>query len=312
MNLPKPFLSSRNSPPSRPSLRRFHLLLSAVLIAIVFISCVTVERLAGPTKIPGATVVGSASCENCHDAQFKTPKHLKHAADCESCHGPGSVHLEKQDKNSILNPSKMPAEAASEQCLSCHGKEKRHAFWKGSPHSKNEGGCTSCHQMHGAKPRLLKHKNESETCFECHAQVRADILKRSKHPLRDSSTPDEEGKMRCSSCHSPHGAKGDKLMDARSINDKCYECHAEKKAPVLWEHSPVKEDCLTCHAAHGSINDKMLVTKVPRLCQQCHMQGRHQTGTLAQNSIFVLNRGCLNCHPMVHGSNNPSGTVLQR
>lgn len=118
--------------------------------------------------------------------------------------------------------------------------------------------------------------------------------------------------MACSACHNPHGAPSKALINARSINDKCYECHAEKRAPVLWEHSPVKEDCTVCHTAHGSSIDKLLTTRVPRLCQECHMQGRHQSATLATNSIFAFNRACLNCHPQVHGSNNPSGAVLQR
>jgi DmsE family decaheme c-type cytochrome len=161
------------------------------------------------------------------------------------------------------------------------------------------------------REKLLKNREE-KVCFDCHKLISSSMLKRSKHPMEDFSSPSGEGKMNCSSCHNPHGAKSDKLIDARSVNDKCYECHAEKKAPVLWEHSPVKENCLTCHSAHGSSNDKMLTTKVPRLCQQCHMQGRHQTGTLGANSTFLFNRGCLNCHPMVHGSNNPSGPVLQR
>ena len=96
------------------------------------------------------------------------------------------------------------------------------------------------------------------------------------------------------------------------MNDKCYECHTDKKAPVLWEHSPVKEDCLTCHSPHGSSNENLLVSRVPRLCQECHLQGRHQSGTLSTRSTFAINRSCLNCHPQIHGSNNPSGTVLQR
>jgi DmsE family decaheme c-type cytochrome len=137
-------------------------------------------------------------------------------------------------------------------------------------------------------------------------------MKRSIHPLRDASRLSMGGKMSCSSCHNPHGARSRALVDARSVNDKCFECHTEKKAPVLWEHGPVKEDCLICHTPHGSSNDKLLVSRVPRLCQECHMQGRHQTGTLAPNSTFAFNRSCLNCHPQIHGSNNPSGPILQR
>lgn len=262
---------------------------------------------------------GGEKCKDCHVElvkSFATNIHGKAGAygykeaGCESCHGSTDSHVASGDKTAVFNPGKVDSEAASASCLKCHSKDKGQMFWHGSIH---EGlTCVACHKVHAGNDKLLAKKNESDLCFTCHADVRADMFKRSKHPMRDSSSPTTEGKMTCSSCHNAHGAKGEKLINAKSFNDKCYECHFEKKAPLLWEHSPVKEDCLTCHSSHGSSNDKMLVTKVPRLCQECHMQGRHQTGTLGTNSLFAFNRGCLNCHGLIHGSNNPSGAVLQR
>lgn len=261
-----------------------------------------------------------AACADCHGETVKAFAGSIHgkaafygeSGNCEACHGNTDRHREGGDPQLVSNPGKLGAEQASEICLECHNKNKGQAYWKGSIHESQEVGCTTCHRVHGGQENLLAKADQKDVCFTCHFDVRSDMLKRSKHPLRDSSAASKEGKLTCSSCHNPHGARAEKLIDANSINDKCYQCHFEKKAPVLWEHSPVKEDCLICHNAHGSSNDKLLVTKVPRLCQECHMQGRHQSGTLAENSVFALNRGCLNCHPQVHGSNNPSGVVLQR
>lgn len=259
-------------------------------------------------------------CKECHTdlvKSFTTNIHARAGAygvknaGCESCHGEAAKHIASGDKGAIVNPGKT-GEAATALCLKCHDKGKGQMFWHGSIHESQKVGCVACHKVHGGNDRLLAKKKEIDLCLTCHADVRADMFKRSKHPLRDSSSPAGAGKMACSSCHNAHGAKGEKLINAKSFNDKCFECHGEKKAPLLWEHSPVKEDCLTCHSPHGSSNDKMLVTKVPRLCQQCHMQGRHQSGTLGTNSLYAFNRGCLNCHPMIHGSNHPSGAVLQR
>ena len=264
---------------------------------------------------------GNAKCLECHEEvtkAFSISIHGKAAAygakdaGCESCHGPGGAHAASGDPSAIKNPAKVDQAAASAGCLNCHSKGKGQMFWHGSIHEGQGVSCVACHKVHGGNEKLLAKKTENDLCVSCHTDVRADMLKRSKHPMRDNSSLSGEGKMTCSSCHNAHGAKGEKLIDAKSFNDKCYECHFEKKAPLLWEHSPVKEDCLTCHSAHGSSNDKMLVTKVPRLCQQCHMQGRHQSGTLGTNSIYAFNRGCLNCHSQIHGSNNPSGAVLQR
>jgi predicted CXXCH cytochrome family protein len=84
------------------------------------------------------------------------------------------------------------------------------------------------------------------------------------------------------------------------------------QAPLLWEHSPVKENCLNCHNAHGSNYEALLASRRPRLCQQCHEAGRHQTVAGEATSFLVLNRGCSNCHAQVHGSNHPSGLKLKR
>jgi DmsE family decaheme c-type cytochrome len=279
---------------------------------------------AGLLLVLGASALAAetfgAACADCHEETVKIFAgniHSKIAyygeeGSCESCHAGASNHAESGDPSQVVNLGKVEAEKASETCLECHVKDKNQMFWPGSVHESQQLGCTSCHSVHGGQEKLLARADQKDVCFTCHFDVRADMLKRSKHPLRDSSTPSMEGKMTCSDCHNPHGARSEALIDAKSINDKCYECHFEKKAPLLWEHSPVKEDCLICHNPHGSSNDKLLVTKVPRLCQECHMQGRHQSGTLAENSVFAFNRGCLNCHPQVHGSNNPSGVVLQR
>ena len=265
--------------------------------------------------------VGGTKCKECHADKvkaFSTNIHAKagaygfSGADCESCHGTTDAHLKSGDPSTVTNPAKIAVEAASATCLACHSKGKGQMYWHSSIHESQKLACVACHQIHGGHDKLLSKANENDLCLACHSNIRADMFKRSKHPMRDSSSPSTEGKMTCSSCHNAHGARGEKLIDAKSFNDKCYECHSEKKAPLLWEHSPVKEDCLTCHNAHGSSNDKMLVTMIPRLCQECHMQGRHQTGTLATNSAFAFNRSCLNCHAMVHGSNHPSGAVLQR
>lgn len=262
---------------------------------------------------------GASPCADCHEAvvkAFATNPHVlgvpSAQGSCESCHAGAAAHAQTGDPAQVRSFKRLEPEQASEACLHCHGRDRAQSLWKGSAHDLAEVACTSCHAVHGGRAGLLARADEGATCFTCHFDIRGEVMKRSSHPLRDASRLSTSGKMTCSSCHNPHGARSKALVDARSVNDKCYECHAEKKAPVLWEHSPVKEDCLICHSAHGSSNDKLLVTRIPRLCQECHMQGRHQSGTLAPTSAFAFNRSCLNCHPQVHGSNSPSGAVLQR
>jgi DmsE family decaheme c-type cytochrome len=104
------------------------------------------------------------------------------------------------------------------------------------------------------------------------------------------------------------------MVKANSFNELCYQCHAEKRGPYMWQHPPVEENCLSCHTAHGSNHAKLLQSRAPRLCQACHdwtghsgtIYTRFETfqGPTPSNKMFA--RACLNCHSDIHGSNNPS------
>jgi DmsE family decaheme c-type cytochrome len=127
--------------------------------------------------------------------------------------------------------------------------------------------------------------------------------------------------MTCSSCHNPHGSTNVRQLRVGNwINESCASCHAEKRGPFLWEHAAGRESCVTCHDPHGSSNDRMLVAKTPMLCQRCHIGTRHPstiydgsrvTPALAPSNR-IYNRGCVNCHQNIHGSNHPSGHAFVR
>lgn len=291
-----------------------------------FFTCIavmlTLQAWAATESEPEA-YVRDTLCASCHKDKAAGLKNNIHsqtsywdaeAKGCQSCHGPGKAHAKSKDPAKILNPAKLDAEQASAQCLSCHENAREQQYWAGSPHEAMDVSCVSCHSVHNAgnHEAMLKEESIPETCYGCHSEQRAFTLKRSAHPIRDASRGSGQGKMDCTDCHNPHGSQAENLISANSVNDKCYECHQEMKAPVLWEHSAVKENCLNCHNPHGSNHEFLLTAKQPRLCQQCHEQGRHQTLAGEENSFFVTNRGCSNCHAQIHGSNNPSGVKLKR
>jgi DmsE family decaheme c-type cytochrome len=134
--------------------------------------------------------------------------------------------------------------------------------------------------------------------------------------MRFSHMPVGEGKMECTSCHSPHGSANEKLLIASSVNETCFSCHTEKRGPFLWEHAPVVENCANCHDSHGSNKEKMLKVARPRLCQQCHAGTGHPTQPRIvgrpSDVPFVFNRACSNCHFNIHGSNHPAGAFFTR
>ena len=128
--------------------------------------------------------------------------------------------------------------------------------WQGSAMQRNGVACTDCHTAHAAKDPVLVKATQPEKCFTCHAEQRADSFKYSHHPIR-------EGLVVCSDCHNPHGSPGDtKSLKEFTVNETCYNCHADKRGPMLWEHQPVRDNCLNCHTPHGSNQPRLLMEPI--------------------------------------------------
>ena len=278
------------------------------------------------TAAPQATgFAGAATCETCHSegeklkgtphAQQLDPRTPAAAHGCESCHGPGQAHVNDDNKGNIRKFSQMKPAEISETCLTCHNRGD-HAGWEGSAHDRRDLSCTTCHSVHSPKSfeQQLVKKTETEICATCHR------LQVTKTERAVAHMPVREGKMSCSSCHNPHGSINNvkALKVGTSVAESCMSCHAEMRGPMVWEHAPVKENCATCHDPHGSSNDRMLVVRMPMLCQRCHVATRHPSSIYDNNAITVnksnrmFGRSCVNCHSNVHGSNHPSGQFFMR
>jgi DmsE family decaheme c-type cytochrome len=289
-----------------------------------------------------AQAPGPEVCKGCHEAyanSFAASIHGKAAhprtpannGNCSTCHGDGTEHVKAgggRGVGGIVNPGSktLPAEQKDKICLTCHQQNRHLAFWDAGKHRKNDVSCTNCHSTHGDKDTLLKINNpqvaplvntskvpQQEVCFGCHRDIRALVMRPSHHPI-------VEGKVKCTSCHNPHGAMSPAMVNAESVKELCTTCHADKRGPFMFEHAPVEESCLNCHNPHGSRTVKLLNEKVPNLCQDCHDASSHPgtmydadnnfrapTGaTSGPNSRFIA-RACLNCHSEIHGSNSPGG-----
>jgi DmsE family decaheme c-type cytochrome len=296
-----------------------------------------VSALMAQTPSPPQGYMGTQVCRECHNLQYldyiQTPHGIRGDKrtpearfGCETCHGPRAGHVEEQRRKILggtaeaTSGTKVKPSVEDAVCLSCHETmPTKVVLWHGSPHESRNLTCTSCHRIHGGHPKLLAKPTEMEVCTTCHHQIKLDINKNSHHPIR-------EGRITCTDCHNPHGTGTDRLIAAPSINEKCYECHTEKRGPFLWEHPPVTESCLTCHTPHGSPHSKLLVAKIPFLCQSCHSYAGHPGILYALDpeaaarglsafqalSAQAFYRGCLNCHSQIHGTNHPSGKRFTR
>jgi len=259
--------------------------------------------------MPALAEVGTEDCLGCHDemaAGYAASLHDKvwQAAGesengCVACHGPGEQHVDDPSTDNIVSFGKDSAQdiaALSAVCLKCHSGSEELALWQMGKHAKRDVPCSSCHSIHSGYSPLAA---MPETCYNCHLDVKLEANMASHHPIK-------EGKVSCNDCHNPHGSLAEAEIRDDSLNQLCYQCHADKRGPFLWEHAPVEEDCSICHEAHGSRHKKLTTQKTPNLCQNCHERhgayGKESSFPGDDTTRFFVGRSCLNCHQNIHGS----------
>jgi len=286
---------------------------------------------AKPTEAAKDLVLkGDAKCTGCHDESDEAKPTMlelhpsvlsigktRHGTQadgrtptCTDCHGESEKHRtfrgsgdQPLTDRDFRKGTKTSAEDRNGACLTCHQGGNR-IGWQMSAHSNQDVACTSCHQVHTQHDKVREKVTETEVCFTCHKEQRAQINKPSHHPV-------VEGKMSCSSCHNVHGDNPKQLVKA-STNETCFTCHMEKRGPFVHNHEPVSEDCSICHQPHGTTADSLLKARVPVLCQECHSQDSHpgqamvlpNSNTSSTALLGTVGRGCLNCHTNIHGGNS--------
>jgi DmsE family decaheme c-type cytochrome len=273
--------------------------------------------------------VGSLACKTCHPdvwLRFYKNPHFKSIASeketpektgCESCHGPGRAHVEAHGgKATIIAFSELEPKQVLDKCLSCHGESLARSNIRRSTHTNNDVVCTNCHSIHKAQtPKFLLARKQTELCYGCHTNVRAEFSMPFKHRVN-------EGVIQCTDCHNPHGsfdpawrlASRPRLIEqSPGSEEACLKCHTEKRGPFVFEHPPVRvEGCEACHVPHGSANSRLLRRPVVfTMCLECHNGagtfGRTGTGdprpSANHNLADPRYRNCTNCHVQIHGSN---------
>jgi DmsE family decaheme c-type cytochrome len=292
------------------------------LFAFTFAFLISAGAAAQDKDAPKDRVLtGDAKCTRCHDENDTYPvlaigatKHGTRAdgrtPTCTSCHGASDAHADKTGKGERPKPdisfsraSKTPMAARSDACLACHQSSSR-MDWQMSAHHNQDVACSSCHVVHIARDPVRDKLAQSDTCFSCHKEQRAQVNRPVHHPVI-------EGKMTCSSCHNVHGGNPKQLVKD-TVNETCFTCHAEKRGPFVHSHPPVQEDCAICHQPHGTTVASLLKQRPPFLCQECHSHTSHpsQAGAIpsgrSTSTSFLgsVGRGCMSCHTNIHGSNS--------
>lgn len=274
--------------------------------------------------------VGSDACKTCHadlwQPFFRNP-HYKSIASakeppertgCEGCHGPGQGHVEAKGGTRTIPRafSLMNTRQALDTCLTCHTKDLSRAEIRRSSHTQSGIACTGCHSIHRTQtPKALLAKPQVQLCYTCHSNIRAQFSMPTKHRVN-------EGFMKCSDCHNPHGAPSPSwrmgvrphmVQTAGDGEEPCLRCHTDKRGPFAFEHPGVRvEGCEICHSPHGSPNTRLLKRPVVlTLCLECHNGagsfGRQADGVTTQSGSHNMAdpkfQNCTTCHVRIHGSN---------
>ncbi len=280
-------------------------LIWACSLALVFILPTLMGQAAEPQKAPAkadppakAEIVGADTCTACHDGVLQGQKKEWHSrliagrpgsANCEDCHGPGSLHAADPVKTRTLyDVTHAKARTSAQACLSCHENKISIARWRTSPHAKGDVRCWNCHSQKASPHTLLTRKPDERVCYSCHREQEPLFNLTSHHPVR-------EGRMTCYDCHDPHGRQTN-----RDYVKRCVSCHVDKRGPYIFEHGAISGEltdaCLDCHRPHGSPNDRLLKFVGRGLCLQCHAdKARHFAPATCWTS---------GCHTGWHGSNS--------
>ncbi len=177
-----------------------------------------------PTPENWETAVGRAlspgfekKCLNCHGAADQGVR-------CESCHGPGSAHLQavaaKSDDKAIVNPARFSNSQKMEQCGQCHA-----GFSELSDPVPDD--VLISNQVTALRnSQCYIQSGEGLNCTSCH------------DPHRDSRPGDTRPVTVCLSCHSIQARNRAGLCPVNKSGD-CLKCHmpqAEKGAFHMVDH----------------------------------------------------------------------------
>lgn len=217
-------------------------------------------------------------CMSCHNAMpvgFEMGSANKFnqvplGIDCERCHGPGELHVNKimsgnitdtsvEADPTIVNPKKLSAELQFEICQRCH-LQGNAVLQPGKSFFDFKPGMHLKNVMDIYMPRPSSDNEQF---------IMAGHIQRFK---MSNCFTESEGQFVCTSCHDPHISV--QLTDPDRFNRNCWNCHGEKEAAECTEEisarNAVNDNCSSCHMPlkgsvdipHVSVHDHYI--RIPR------------------------------------------------
>jgi len=232
-------------------------------------------------------------CDGCHSVNYN-PRNktvTEWNVGCERCHGPGSAHIRRPNRSTIVNPARLDFVKATDVCIQCHS--------QGQP-LKNPIESQYYDWPVGYRPGLdlkdfwrLEEHTLGETTFTHFADGTA-------HKNRMQGNDYVQSRMYtrgviCSSCHDVHGTtnNADLIKPASTL---CLTCHGPSspngpRAASIEQHT---------HHPSGSRGNDCVNCHMPRVAQTiADVNVRSHTFRFITPGLthqFKIPNPCLGCH----------------
>lgn len=178
--------------------------------------------------------------------------------DCEKCHGPGELHIERMEKDlivdvgdgevdySIVNPKHLPARERFNVCQQCH-LQGTNVLTGGKSVTDYRPGM----HLGDIYQIFIPEEGGSENAFGIASH--ADRMMASECFIVSQN-------MNCVTCHDPHKSIG--VTDTLFYVNVCQSCHNESVDCTAPEETQMvmSGNCVTCHMPKGGTSDIPHVT----------------------------------------------------
>ena len=143
-------------------------------LLLLLSAAVAWSQKAAPPEHAGSSYVGSDTCQPCHDDIYRTVSDSAHLAllenehpgqkGCESCHGPGSAHVNGNgDASKVFRFGESSVEVVRARCGQCH----QNFMGQDAGHQKLS--CLACHSAHHyQQKKFLLSLGKEQLCQRCH------------------------------------------------------------------------------------------------------------------------------------------------
>ena len=246
-------------------------------------------------------------CDGCHSVNYDTAtkKVSEWNVGCEKCHGPGSEHVARPVRATILDPARFDYVHATDTCIQCHSQGRPlknpiegkyydwpvgfHVglnladFWRLEEHKLGE--TTFTHFADGTAHKNRMQGNDfvtslmyarGVTCFSCH----------DPHGTENPGMVREPGNALCLGCHGPNAQNGPHAASieqhshhaAGSSGNECIACHMPKIAETLGD---VKVRSHTFRFVWPAETNEL---SIPNACNLCHADKTNEWATAALRS----------------------------